>query len=68
MENEAIFNTKELQYAVRRAAIFARGDNDRVMFDIRRENGEDKAVIYSESKDLGNNRAELKLKNRSGRR
>ena len=67
MENEAIFNTKELQYAVRRAAIFARGDNDRVMFDIRRENGEDKAVIYSESKDLGNNRAELKLKNRSGK-
>ena len=67
MENKAIFNTKELQNAVRRAAIFARGDNDRVMFDIRRENGEDMAVIYSESKDLGNNRAELRLKDRSGK-
>ena len=59
MSNQAEFNLGELQDAMKRAAIFARDDHRTVRFDIQREREANRAIISSESKDVGNNRAEL---------
>ncbi len=66
MPNQAVFILHDLQGAVRQAALFARDDQHTVRFDMGRENGKDRAVISSESKELGNNRAELPINDMLG--
>ena len=59
MSNQAEFDLGDLQDAIKRAAIFARDDHRTVRFDIQKEKGPNRVIISSESKDVGNNRAEL---------
>ena len=66
MENRAVFNLSDLQGAIRRAAIFARDDYNTIRFDIHKERRGTRAVISSESRELGNNRAELEAENPMG--
>ena len=66
MPNQAVFALRDLQSAIRRAALFARDDQHTVRFDMSRENGRERIIISSESKELGNNRAELPIKDMLG--
>ena len=67
MENGAVFLRSDLQGAIRRATIFARDDYNTVRFNIRKHRSGTRAVISSEAKDLGNNRAELEVEEPQGR-
>ena len=66
MPNQAVFALRDLQWAIRRAALFARDDQHTVRFDMSRENGRERIIISSESKELGNNRAELPINDMQG--
>ena len=66
MPNQAVFALRDLQSAIRRAALFARDDQHTVRFDMSRENGRERIIISSESKELGSNRAELPIKDMLG--
>ena len=66
MPNQAVFILRDLQSAIRRAALFARDNQHTVRFDMGRENGKERAVISSESKELGNNQAELPINDMLG--
>ena len=67
LENGAVFVRSDLQGAIRRATIFARDDYNTVRFNIRKHRSGTRAVISSEAKDLGNNRAELEVDEPQGR-
>ena len=66
MPNQAVFILRDLQWAIRRAGLFAQDSQHTVRFDMGRENGRDRAIISSESKELGNNRAELPINDMLG--
>ena len=66
MPNQAVFILRDLQWAIRPAALFARDDQHTVRFDMSRENGKERTIISSESKELGNNRAELPINDMLG--
>ena len=66
MPNQAVFTLRDLQWAIRRAALFAQDNQHTVRFDMSRENGRERIIISSESKELGNNRAELPIKDMQG--
>ena len=68
MPNRADFNLNGLFHITKQAALFARDSNNTVMFDIGRdESGErGRAVISSESKNVGNNEAEIQMEGISG--
>ena len=62
LPNHAVFTVSDLQGAVRRAGLFAKDDHNTVRVEMLKENGKGRAIISSESKELGNNRAELEIK------
>ena len=66
MPNQAVFILRDLESAIRRAALFAKDNQHTVRFDMSRENGKERTIISSESKELGNNRAELPINNMQG--
>ncbi len=67
LPNRAVFSLSDLSQASRRAEIFARDDSHRVRFQMSGgRGGEGTAVITSEAKDLGNNRAEIRMQEMNG--
>ena len=67
LPNKAVFNLGDLSRTARRADIFAKDNNHTIRFDINRKHGETgSAIISSEAKDLGNNRAELNVEEMHG--
>ena len=63
LPNLADFNLNGLSHVTRQAALFAQDPNNTVLFDMGRDEGSEmgRAVISSESKILGNNKAEMML-------
>ena len=67
LPNRAVFSLGDLSRTARRAEIFARDPNHTVRFEISRRHGETgNAVISSETKELGDNRAELNVQEMQG--
>ena len=67
LSNRAVFDLSELSHAARRAGLFARDESRTVKLSMAREaGGLGKAVISSEAKDLGNNRAEVTMSEMKG--
>ena len=67
LPNRAVFSLGDLSRTARRAEIFARDSNHTVRFEISRKHGETgNAVISSEAKELGDNRAELNVEEMQG--
>ena len=67
LPNRAVFSLGDLSRTARRAEIFARDANHTVRFEISRKHGETgNAVISSETKELGDNRAELNVEEMQG--
>ena len=67
LPNRAVFSLGDLSRTARRAEIFARDSNHTVRFEISRKHGETgNAVISSETKELGDNRAELNVQEMQG--
>ena len=67
LPNRAVFSLGDLSRTARRAEIFARDPNHTVRFEISRRHGETgNAVVSSETKELGDNRAELNVQEMQG--
>ena len=67
LPNRAVFSLSDLLRTTRRAEVFARGNNHQVRFELNLEaGGAGSAVVTSEAKELGNNRAVLTLEEIKG--
>ena len=67
MPNRAVFSLEDLSRSTRRAEIFAKDDNHTIRFQMNRGKGNaGQAVVISEAKDLGNNKATLQADEMKG--
>ena len=67
LTNMGVFDVGALSHAARRAALFARDENRTVKLKMTQQKGQPgQAVLTSEAKDLGNNRAEITMNQMSG--